>query len=157
MDLILRRINSEASNEEPTISSETLLKLQCNISVNTNFMMSGILEVGACCDASDVVSRPADREAQFCFGTLRRVQFVSSSCEALIIRKARLTSAPKYLAVQMVGLWISAAIHRRPSLTDRSDSTGAVTFSAYELPTKLMCAGRRRRLCAKSNSLCNSM
>lgn len=35
----------EAPDEPPTMSVEKALKLECNISINTNFLMSGILDV----------------------------------------------------------------------------------------------------------------
>lgn len=38
----------EAPDETPTSSTEKALKLECNISINTNFLMSGILDVS--CD-----------------------------------------------------------------------------------------------------------
>lgn len=35
----------EAPEEEPSISSEKVLKLECNIAINTNFLHSGIMDV----------------------------------------------------------------------------------------------------------------
>ena len=41
-----RRLSSpEAPDEPPSVSEENVLKVECNITVNTNFMLSGIMEV----------------------------------------------------------------------------------------------------------------
>lgn len=39
------RSSSEAPNEPSSSSKDTVLKLECNISVSTNFLLSGILDV----------------------------------------------------------------------------------------------------------------
>lgn len=41
----------EAPDEAPSTSTEKALKLECNISINTNFLMSGIVDVSSCRDA----------------------------------------------------------------------------------------------------------
>jgi ubiquitin carboxyl-terminal hydrolase 14 len=43
----------EAPEEQPSVSKELALKLECNISGQTNFLMSGILDVR---ELSDVYS-----------------------------------------------------------------------------------------------------
>jgi hypothetical protein len=42
----------EAPDEAPSTSTEKALKLECNISINTNFLMSGIMDVSLCDDAA---------------------------------------------------------------------------------------------------------
>jgi ubiquitin carboxyl-terminal hydrolase 14 len=44
--LILSRLSSpEAPEEAPSVTEENVSKVECNISGNTNFMLSGIMEV----------------------------------------------------------------------------------------------------------------
>ena len=35
----------EASDESPVISTEKVLKIECNITITTNFMLTGIMNV----------------------------------------------------------------------------------------------------------------
>lgn len=43
--LILRSRCVEAPDEPVSIAQESALKLECNISISTNFLLSGVLEV----------------------------------------------------------------------------------------------------------------
>lgn len=36
---------TDAPDESPSVTTEKALKLECNITINTNFLMSGILDV----------------------------------------------------------------------------------------------------------------
>ena len=38
----------EAADEPPSITFEKVLKIECNINITTNYMMTGIMDVGIC-------------------------------------------------------------------------------------------------------------
>ena len=43
--IIYRLRCDEAPDELPVISTEKVLKIECNITINTNFMLTGIMNV----------------------------------------------------------------------------------------------------------------
>ncbi|EIN05233.1 cysteine proteinase [Punctularia strigosozonata HHB-11173 SS5] len=71
----------EAPEEEPTVTTEQILKLECNISITTNFMHSGIM---------DALDQKIEKRSP------------SLGREAVYNQKSRLQRLPTYLAVHMV-------------------------------------------------------
>lgn len=45
IDIADRLTCDEAPDEEPTVTTEKVLKLECNIAINTNFLHTGIMDV----------------------------------------------------------------------------------------------------------------
>lgn len=45
IDVVDRLTCDDAPDEEPTITTEKVLKLECNITINTNFLHTGIMDV----------------------------------------------------------------------------------------------------------------
>ncbi|CAD6583113.1 MAG: deubiquitinating enzyme [Tremellales sp. Tagirdzhanova-0007] len=84
---------AEAPEESPTTTSERVLKLECNITIATNFMLSGILDVSSVYDLADMQS--LDQEIEKISPSLGR--------PANYKLKSRLSRLPAYLAVHMVG------------------------------------------------------
>ncbi|KAI0299041.1 cysteine proteinase [Multifurca ochricompacta] len=79
---LVRTLSSpEAPDEPPSVSEENVLKVECNITVNTNFMLSGIMEA---------LNQPVVKHS----ATLGR--------EATYNSRSRLSRLPFYLAVHMV-------------------------------------------------------
>ncbi len=66
--LLLRRRSRclEQSDEPATVRDEQVLKLECNISVSTNFMVSGILDVNIAAETESLRAefRSGSREIQ---------------------------------------------------------------------------------------------
>lgn len=71
----------EAPTEEPTVSHENILKLECNINITTNFMLTGIMN-------------SLDQEVEKTSPTLGR--------QAVYTQTSRMTRLPGYLVVHMV-------------------------------------------------------
>jgi ubiquitin carboxyl-terminal hydrolase 14 len=79
---LVRTLSSpEAPDEPPSVSEENVLKVECNITVNTNFMLSGIMEA---------LTQPVIKHSP----TLGR--------EATYSSRSRLSRLPTYLAIHMV-------------------------------------------------------
>jgi len=66
---------AEAAEELATTATESVLKLECNINVSTNFMISGILDVSRTSEQV-IMSEPgsANRKEKPFFRALRYVQ-----------------------------------------------------------------------------------
>jgi len=79
---MVRTLSSpEAPDEPPTVNEENVLKVDCNITGNTNFMLSGIMEA---------LNQPVIKHSP----TLGR--------EATYGSRSRLSRLPTYLAIHMV-------------------------------------------------------
>lgn len=61
--LICRSRCVEAPEEPVSIAHESALKLECNISISTNFLLSGVLEVGVPCK-STLISQSLDQHLE---------------------------------------------------------------------------------------------
>ncbi|EJU00282.1 ubiquitin carboxyl-terminal hydrolase 6 [Dacryopinax primogenitus] len=85
----------DAPDEPPTHSKERIFKLDCNISINTNFMMSGIL------DSLD-----------------QKITKNSSSLgqEATYTEKSRVSRLPEYLTVHMVRFYWRRDISKKAKI-----------------------------------------
>ncbi|KAH9031899.1 hypothetical protein EDB85DRAFT_2238762 [Lactarius pseudohatsudake] len=79
---LIRTLSSpEAPDEPPSVNEESVLKVECNITVSTNFMLSGIMEA---------LNQPVIKHSP----TLGR--------EATYNSRSRLSRLPTYLSVHMV-------------------------------------------------------
>ncbi|KAI0791020.1 cysteine proteinase [Abortiporus biennis] len=115
----MRRVMScdENPSEEASISTERVLKLECNISIHTNYMLSGIL------DALD---------------TKIEKRSPSLGREAVYSSKSRLSRLPSYLTVHMVRFaWRSdiqkkAKIMRKVKFPTSFDAIDLVTDELKE-------------------------
>jgi len=85
----------DAPDEPPTHTKERIFKLDCNISINTNFMMSGILD-------------SLDQKITKNSATLGR--------EAVYTEKSRVSRLPEYLTVHMVRFYWRRDISKKAKI-----------------------------------------
>ncbi|KAG7087727.1 hypothetical protein E1B28_013673 [Marasmius oreades] len=126
MGEIRRELSSpEAPEEPPTVATEKIMKIECNITAQTNYMHSGIL--GALNSTLTKHSPSLNRTAEY-------------------VQTSRLTRLPSYLTVHMVRFaWKSdvqkkAKIMRKVKFPEVYDALDLVT---PELKEKLLPASRR--------------
>uniref|UniRef100_A0A8H8CF76 Ubiquitin carboxyl-terminal hydrolase n=1 Tax=Psilocybe cubensis TaxID=181762 RepID=A0A8H8CF76_PSICU len=116
-----------AENEPPTVSTENVLKIECNISIKTNFMLSGIMS-------------SLDTELEKNSPSLNRT--------AVYTQTSRLTRLPTYLTVHMVRFaWRAdiskkAKIMRQVKFPQEFDALDIVT---KDLQEKLLPASRKMK------------
>ncbi|PPQ95123.1 hypothetical protein CVT25_011666 [Psilocybe cyanescens] len=116
-----------AQDEAPTVSNEKVLKIECNISVKTNFMLSGIMS-------------SLDTELEKNSSSLGR--------QAIYEQKSRLSRLPTYLTVHMVRFaWRAdiskkAKIMRQVKFPQEFDALDIVT---KDLQEKLLPASRKMK------------
>ncbi|KAI0339115.1 cysteine proteinase [Trametopsis cervina] len=124
----------EAADEPPSISSEKVLKIECNISITTNYMHTGIM---------DALDSKIDKNSPL----LGR--------EATYTAKSRLERLPAYLTVHMVRFaWRreigkKAKIMRRVKFPLEFDATDIVTD---ELKEKLLPVNTRLKTVEKDRA-----
>ncbi|EMD31068.1 hypothetical protein CERSUDRAFT_120121 [Gelatoporia subvermispora B] len=132
---ILRELKcDEAPDEPPTSTVEKILKLSCNITINTNYMLTGILDA-----LDDKIEKNSP----------------SLGREAVYTSKSRITRLPSYLTVHMVrfawrrDIGKKAKIMRKVKFPTEFDAVDLVTdeLKAKVLPasTKLKDIERDRR------------
>ncbi|KAI6022948.1 hypothetical protein PISMIDRAFT_97204 [Pisolithus microcarpus 441] len=115
----------EDENEPPTISTERVLKIECNISNTTNYMLSGIM---------DALNQKVEKNSSF----LMR--------EAIYSQTSRMSRLPSYLTVHVVRFaWRrdiakKAKIMRKVKFSTEFDALDVVT---PELAQKLTPVSRR--------------
>ncbi|KAI6167703.1 hypothetical protein EDD17DRAFT_1534319 [Pisolithus thermaeus] len=115
----------EDENEPPTVSTERVLKIECNISNTTNYMLTGIM---------DALNQKVEKNSSF----LRR--------EAIYSQTSRMSRLPSYLTVHVVRfLWRrdigkKAKIMRKVKFATEFDALDIVT---PELAQKLTPVSRR--------------
>ncbi|KAF9468278.1 hypothetical protein BDZ94DRAFT_1183855 [Collybia nuda] len=115
----------EAPTEEPTISHENILKLECNINMTTNFMLTGIMN-------------SLDQKVEKTSPTLGR--------QAVYTQQSRVTRLPGYLVVHMVrfswrqDIMKKAKIMRKVKFPLEFD---ALDLATEDLKTKLLPVSRR--------------
>lgn len=94
----------EAPEEPASTARESALKLECNISISTNFLVSGIREVGSPTERM-LIKQSLDQQLEKNSPSLGRMaqyeQQVGAS-NVTYVRKSRLSRLPEYLAVHMV-------------------------------------------------------
>lgn len=86
---------AEASEEAPTITIERALKLECNITISTNFMVSGILD-------------SLDQQIEKTSPNLGRI--------ATYQRQSRLSRLPAYLVVHMVRFYWRRDVQKKAKI-----------------------------------------
>ncbi|KAF9054153.1 hypothetical protein BJ165DRAFT_1338096 [Panaeolus papilionaceus] len=124
----------EASDETPSISTEQVLKIECNISITTNFMLSGIM---------DSLDTKVEKNSP------------SLGRQAVYSQKSRLTRLPAYLTVHMVrfawreDIGKKAKIMRRVKFPTEFD---ALDLATEELRAKLLPASRKLKGIEKERS-----
>ncbi|PPR02299.1 hypothetical protein CVT24_011637 [Panaeolus cyanescens] len=124
----------EASDEPPSVSTEQVLKIECNISITTNFMLSGIM---------DSLDTKVEKNSP------------SLGRQAVYSQKSRLTRLPAYLTVHMVrfawreDIGKKAKIMRRVKFPTEFD---ALDLATDELRAKLLPASRKLKEIEKERS-----
>ena len=95
-----RELTCDEAPEEPaSVSTEQVLKIECNISITTNFMLTGIMNVRSTSFFSSwlpltILLQSLDTKVEKNSPTLGR--------QAIYSQKSRLTRLPGYLTVHMV-------------------------------------------------------
>ncbi|KAF8154183.1 hypothetical protein B0H34DRAFT_677029 [Crassisporium funariophilum] len=115
----------EAPEEPPTVQTEQVLKIECNININTNFMVAGIMS-------------SLDTQLEKTSPTLGR--------QALYTQKSRLTRLPGYLTVHMVRFAWREDIGRKAKIMRRVKfplEFDALELATDELREKLLPASRK--------------
>jgi ubiquitin carboxyl-terminal hydrolase 14 len=130
-----RELSCDEASEEPvTITTEQVLKVECNISINTNFMLSGIMSA-------------LDTKVEKNSPSLGR--------QAIYSQKSRLSRLPSYLTVHMVRFsWREdiakkAKIMRKIKFPSEFD---ALDLATDELRTKLLPVSRKLKEIEKERS-----
>ncbi|KDR78333.1 hypothetical protein GALMADRAFT_64881 [Galerina marginata CBS 339.88] len=124
----------EAPEEHATVTTEKVLKVECNITINTNFMLSGIMSA---LDTTVEKNSP------------------SLGRQAVYNQKSRLTRLPSYLTVHMVRFsWREdiakkAKIMRKIKFPQEFD---ALDLATDELRAKLLPASRKLKEIEKERS-----
>ncbi|TFK96927.1 hypothetical protein BDV98DRAFT_575421 [Pterulicium gracile] len=109
----------DAPDETPTVMEEPILKIECNITVTTNYLSSGIL--------SSLTQSVTKRSP-------------SLGREATYTQTSRLTRLPKYLTVHMVRFAWKADINKRAKIMKRvkfPEVYDATELASDELKSKL--------------------
>ena len=134
-DVISPRLKcDEAPEEEASVSSEKILKVACNITINTNYMHTGIMDA-------------LDEKIEKISPTLGR--------NAVYTAHSRLARLPQYLTVHMVRFaWRNdigkkAKIMRRVKFPEEFDALDIVTD---ELKEKLLPVSRKLKEIEKERS-----
>ncbi|KAF9528754.1 hypothetical protein CPB83DRAFT_813265 [Crepidotus variabilis] len=115
----------ESTDEPPVVSTEQVLKVDCNINMNTNFMLSGILQ-----SLDEKITKHSP----------------SLGREAVYTQKSRMSRLPTYLTVHMVrfawrgDIGKKAKIMRKVKFPEEFDALDLVTD---ELKNKLLPASRK--------------
>lgn len=101
IDVVDRLTCDDAPDEEPTITTEKVLKLECNITINTNFLHTGIMDVRnhswpmqSNASANEYGAQALDQKIEKRSPSLGR--------EAVYTAKSRLSRIPANLTVHMV-------------------------------------------------------
>ncbi|KAJ3755757.1 hypothetical protein EV360DRAFT_49165 [Lentinula raphanica] len=126
MGEIRRELSSpEAPDEPPTVSIEKIMKIECNINAQTNYMHSGIMS-----SLTSVISKTSP--------TLGR--------EAQYTQSSRITRLPSYLNVHMVRFAWKADVQKKAKIMRKvkfPTTYDAVDLTSPELREKLLPASRR--------------
>ncbi|KAJ4480924.1 hypothetical protein J3R30DRAFT_3462421 [Lentinula aciculospora] len=126
MGEIRRELSStEAPEEPPTVSNEKIMKIECNINSQTNYMHSGIMSA-----LTSVISKTSP--------TLGR--------EAQYTQTSRITRLPNYLNVHMVRFAWKADVQKKAKIMRKvkfPTTYDAVDLTSPELKAKLLPASRR--------------
>ncbi|GAW03081.1 ubiquitin carboxyl-terminal hydrolase 6 [Lentinula edodes] len=115
----------EAPDEPPTVSNEKIMKIECNINSQTNYMHSGIMSA-----LTSVISKTSP--------TLGR--------EAQYTQNSRITRLPSYLNVHMVRFAWKADVQKKAKIMRKvkfPTTYDAVELASPELREKLLPASRR--------------
>ncbi|EIM84385.1 cysteine proteinase [Stereum hirsutum FP-91666 SS1] len=115
----------EAPDEAPSVTTEDVLKIECNISISTNYMHTGIM---------DALDQKIEKRSP----TLNR--------EAVYSQKSRLARLPAYLAVHMVRFAWRRDINKKAKIMRKvkfPTEFDALDLATDELKTKLLPASRR--------------
>ncbi|KAK7688677.1 hypothetical protein QCA50_008215 [Cerrena zonata] len=115
----------EAPEEPPTITTEKVLKIECNISITTNYMLSGIM------DALD--------------GHLEK-NSPSLGRQAIYSTRSRLSRIPSYLTVHMVRFAWRADINKKAKIMRKvkfPTELDVIDIVTDELKEKLLPVNRR--------------
>ncbi|KAJ3778491.1 hypothetical protein FB446DRAFT_713739 [Lentinula raphanica] len=126
MGEIRRELSSpEAPDEPPTVSIEKIMKIECNINAQTNYMHSGIMS--ALTSMISKTSPTLGREAQY-------------------TQSSRITRLPSYLNVHMVRFAWKADVQKKAKIMRKvkfPTTYDAVDLTSPELREKLLPASRR--------------
>ncbi|KAI9461953.1 hypothetical protein BJY52DRAFT_167947 [Lactarius psammicola] len=124
---LVRTLSSpEAPDEPPSVSQENVLKVECNITVNTNFMLSGIMEA---------LNQPVIKHSP----TLGR--------EATYNSRSRLSRLPTYLAIHMVRFTWRRDINKKAKIMRKvkfPNEFDALDIATDELREKMRPVASRR-------------
>ena len=125
-----RRLSSpEAPDEPPTVSEENVLKVECNITSTTNFMLSGIMEV--CLPPSPNCSWS---QISFSMQALNQPLIKHSPTlgrEATYNSRSRLSRLPTYLAIHMVRFTWRRDINKKAKIM-----VSAIVILSCRAPTR---------------------
>ncbi|KAJ3992196.1 hypothetical protein F5050DRAFT_1790129 [Lentinula boryana] len=126
MGEIRRELSSpESPDEAPTVTIEKIMKIECNINSQTNYMHSGIMSA-----LTSVISKTSP--------TLGR--------EAQYTQTSRITRLPSYLNVHMVRFAWKADVQKKAKIMRKvkfPTTYDAVDLTSPELREKLLPASRR--------------
>ncbi|KAF8900164.1 hypothetical protein CPB84DRAFT_1779499 [Gymnopilus junonius] len=126
MGEVRRELTCDEASEEPaTVSSEQVLKIDCNISINTNFMLSGI-------------TNSMDTKLEKTSPSLGR--------QAIYSQKSRMSRLPTYLTVHMVRFYWREDIQKKAKIMRRVKfplEFDALDIVTEELKAKLLPASRK--------------
>ncbi|KIM41807.1 hypothetical protein M413DRAFT_445024 [Hebeloma cylindrosporum] len=121
-----RELRCDEAPEEPvTVSTEQVLKIECNISITTNFMLSGIM---SSLDTTVEKNSP------------------SLGRQAIYSQKSRVSRLPTYLTVHMVRFAWRADIGKKAKIMRKvkfPQEFDALDLATDELRAKLLPASRR--------------
>jgi len=124
---LVRTLSSpEAPDEPPSVSEENVLKVECNITGNTNFMLSGIMEA---------LNQPLIKHSP----TLGR--------EATYNSRSRLSRLPTYLAIHMVRFTWRRDINKKAKIMRKvkfPNEFDALEIATDELREKMRPVASRR-------------
>ncbi|KAF8889053.1 hypothetical protein BD779DRAFT_1521718 [Infundibulicybe gibba] len=135
MGQMRRELKCDESDDEPsTISTENVLKIECNINITTNFMLNGILES---------LSQKVEKQSP----TLGR--------QAIYTQTSRMTRLPSYLTVHMVRFAWRSDINKKAKIMRRvkfPHELDALDLTTPELKSKLLPVSRRLKELEKERS-----
>ena len=103
----------EAADEEPSITTEKVLKIECNININTNYMHTGIMDVSLALvfigvPRADVSCKALDQKIE--------KQSPSLGRQSVYTQQSRLSRIPVNLTVHMVRFSWKRDIHKKAKI-----------------------------------------
>ncbi|KAG5338160.1 hypothetical protein C0989_008146, partial [Termitomyces sp. Mn162] len=133
----------EAPEEQSSVTTENVLKIECNISISTNFMLTGIMNAcrstqSYCPPCSHLFLQSLDQKVEKRSPSLGR--------DAVYSQKSRLTRLPGYLVIHMVRFAWRQDIQKKAKIMRKVKfplEFDALDLATDDLREKLLPASRK--------------